>query len=141
MPVGSLGGAALLHALPEHEFHPDSLGEACGHVAALSAEQLAVPSDQHFPHLGKLSLVWCSMRNSIIHGVFFEWDNTPRHGTRGYIIKPPRKEQFMSLMKRSEKEEYIFIKAWNEWAEGMMLEPTEEDGYKYLEWIKTFRDS
>ena len=39
----------------------------------------------------------------IIRGVFFEWDNTPRHSHRGYIICPPKKELFMKL-KRSTNE-------------------------------------
>ena len=43
---------------------------------------------------------------------------------------------FTNYIKSIADEEYLFIDAWNEWAEGMILEPTEEDGYKYLEWIK-----
>jgi hypothetical protein len=37
-------------------------------------------------------------------------------------------------------EQYLFINAWNEWCEGMILEPTEENGYKYLEWIKEWKE-
>ena len=75
-------------------------------------------------------------RDNLIRGVCFEWDNTPLHGCRGYVITPPSKEKFMKYMDTIKDSEYVFINAWNEWAEGMMLEPTEENGYKYLEWIK-----
>lgn len=77
---------------------------------------------------------------NIIRGLCFEWDNTPRHGYRGYVITPPSKKSFMKYMDSIKDSEYVFINAWNEWCEGMMLEPTEENGYKYLEWIKEWSD-
>ncbi len=73
--------------------------------------------------------------DDVCHGVFFSWDNTPRHNVRGYVITPPEKEQFMAYADSVKDDEYIFINAWNEWAEGMILEPTEHEGTKYLEWI------
>lgn len=75
-----------------------------------------------------------------IPGLFFEWDNTPRHGYRGYVITPPSKDKFMKYMDTIKDSEFVFINAWNEWCEGMMLEPTEENGYKYLEWIKEWSE-
>ena len=75
-----------------------------------------------------------------IQGMFFEWDNTPRHSFRGYIITPPSKEAFMRYADSLKNDEFVFINAWNEWAEGMMLEPTEHNGYKYLEWVKEWTD-
>lgn len=78
----------------------------------------------------------CNLKNSrLIFGTFFSWDNTPRHGSRGYVITPPKKEIYMKFMDSVKNEEYIFINAWNEWAEGMILEPTKNQKYKYLEWI------
>ena len=77
-------------------------------------------------------------RKDIIHGLFFEWDNTPRHKERGYVITPISHNTFINYMNKVKDEEFLFINAWNEWAEGMMLEGTEENGYKYLEWIKEF---
>lgn len=78
--------------------------------------------------------------NKIIRGAFFEWDNTPRHSYRGYIITPPSKSNFMKYMDSIKNDEFLFINAWNEWCEGMMLEPTEENKFKYLEWIKEWKD-
>lgn len=75
------------------------------------------------------------------HGIFFEWDNTPRHFLRGYVITPPKKEKFFEYMNFIQDDEYVFINAWNEWAEGMILEPTEQNGYKYLEWLKEWTDT
>lgn len=76
----------------------------------------------------------------LCHGAFFSWDNTPRHGVRGYVITEPSKENFMRYADSVKDDEYVFINAWNEWAEGMILEPTEHNGYKYLEWIKEWND-
>ncbi len=75
----------------------------------------------------------------IINSIWFEWDNTSRHGKRGYIISPFSRKSFVKYMDTVKDEEYMFINAWNEWCEGMILEPTEEEGYKYLEWIRDWR--
>lgn len=82
---------------------------------------------------------YCYNKN-IIRGLFFEWDNTPRHGYRGYIITPVSKKRFFEYMNLIKNEDYVFVNAWNEWAEGMMLEPTEHNKYKYLEWIKEWKE-
>lgn len=74
--------------------------------------------------------------SGIIHGISFQWDNTARHGRKGYVITPIDKEKFYLYMNRIGKEKYLFINAWNEWSEGMVLEPTDVYKYKYLEWIK-----
>lgn len=70
------------------------------------------------------------------------WDNTPRHGNFGQVFtnSSPQlfKETLKILLKKSEQKEndFIFINAWNEWAEGMYLEPDEENQYGYLEAIR-----
>ena len=74
------------------------------------------------------------------------WDNTPRHQNYGqvYMHSSPKifKNTLSTLYKKSlEKEnEFIFINAWNEWAEGMYLEPDELNKYGYLEAIKEIKE-
>lgn len=80
-----------------------------------------------------------SKADKVIPGIFFEWDNTPRHGNRGYIIEPITRKCFDEYMDYYKDSEFIIINAWNEWCEGMMLEPTEELGHTYLEWIRDWK--
>jgi hypothetical protein len=70
------------------------------------------------------------------------WDNTPRYGSRGYIVRNSTPENFriwLDLAVEHSNElnnEFIFISCWNEWCEGMCLEPTEQYKYKFLEVMK-----
>ncbi len=79
-----------------------------------------------------------------IAGAFVRWDNTPRHGERGWVCVPDNPKQFeknlekqIDNVKKNYKSDMIFIYAWNEWAEGGYLEPDQIDGYGYLEAIKS----
>lgn len=79
----------------------------------------------------------------MLPGAFIDWDNTPRKGNRGSMMLGATPEKFKSyfheLVKKTSsksKKEYIFIFAWNEWAEGGYLEPDEKYGYAYLNAIK-----
>lgn len=77
-----------------------------------------------------------------VAGAFVDWDNTPRNKT-GLVYDNATPEKFCyffkELVTKVDKEyalDYIFINAWNEWAEGAYLEPDEKNHYKYLEAIK-----
>ena len=77
----------------------------------------------------------------IVHGAFFEWDNTPRHKSRGYVITPVKKDTFFKYLDRIKESDMMIVNAWNEWAEGMMIEPTEELGDTYLHWIRDWKEA
>ncbi len=69
------------------------------------------------------------------------WDNTPRIGRWGTVFENVTPQAFeehvahaVSLVAgRLPAERFIFIKSWNEWAEGNYLEPDTENGVAFLE--------
>ncbi len=71
------------------------------------------------------------------------YDDTPRRGIRGRIFYGATPQKFQhyltELLRISKKQgkEYMFVTAWNEWGEGMCLEPDEENGYGYLEALQS----
>ena len=77
--------------------------------------------------------------SSLLPGCFVDWDNSPRRGVKGIIFKGFTSTVFgdyvQSIFKIAEKENkpFVFINAWNEWAEGTYLEPDQKNGYSVLE--------
>lgn len=75
-------------------------------------------------------------------GVMTSWDNTARRRLRGNIFQnaTPREYEIWlrAMVAQTEAthapgERFVFINAWNEWAEGAHLEPDQRNGYAYLE--------
>ena len=72
------------------------------------------------------------------------WDNTPRSGSNGLVLHGSTPELFriqvrkaLEIINDSQLEhKIIFIKSWNEWAEGNHLEPDLKFGKAYLEVIR-----
>lgn len=80
-------------------------------------------------------------------GMFTWWDNSARLGMNtGLLFENATPDVFKKNFKiqyhRAVKanHEFLFINAWNEWAEGTYLEPDERFGLGYLEAIKTVRE-
>lgn len=76
-------------------------------------------------------------------GAFVDWDNSPRRGLeRSLILRNFDRRAFergVRAQVRKAREagaEFLFVNAWNEWAEGAYLEPDEERGLLFLEAIR-----
>lgn len=76
-------------------------------------------------------------------GAFIGWDNTARRDLSATYIVAPTKQEFkdylknkIDLARNKYGTDFLFINAWNEWAEGTYLEPDELHRYEYLEAIK-----
>jgi hypothetical protein len=72
------------------------------------------------------------------------WDNTPRSGSRGLVLSNCTPALFKTYLDkairrvavRPAEEQVIFLKAWNEWAEGNFVEPDSRLGHGYLDVIR-----
>ena len=72
------------------------------------------------------------------------WDNSPRSGKNALVLDGATPELFRIQAKKALQvtegipleRRLIFIKAWNEWAEGNYLEPDLKFGMSYLEVVK-----
>lgn len=76
---------------------------------------------------------------------FPSWDNTPRKNYSGGFVFNMGDDSFekwlsgnieWTMKNHKQSEQYVYINAWNEWAEGAMLEPTTRYGYKNLQTVR-----
>jgi lipopolysaccharide biosynthesis protein len=73
--------------------------------------------------------------------VYPNWDNTPRSGRRGLVLTHSSPESFRihvraateTALAEPPERRLLFVKSWNEWAEGNYLEPDLEHGHGFLE--------
>lgn len=83
-------------------------------------------------------------RSNIFPTIMPNWDHTPRTGNKGSLFQDSTPELFKihvkSVLNRIEDKnnEYkiIFLKSWNEWAEGNYMEPDKRFGRGYLEALR-----
>jgi lipopolysaccharide biosynthesis protein len=72
------------------------------------------------------------------------WDNTPRSGKKGVVLVDASPARYASLVEaaidlvstKPPERRLVFLKSWNEWAEGNHLEPDRRNGSKYLDVLR-----
>jgi len=109
----------------------------------LYSMKMPVTQVQYYDELWKTILERKRKANKkVFLGAFPGWDNAARKKDKGYYVVGSTPEKFGRYMKKqievAEKigSDFIFINAWNEWAEGAYLEPDKKFGYGYLDNLK-----
>jgi lipopolysaccharide biosynthesis protein len=77
------------------------------------------------------------------------WDNTARAGPKGIVLHGSTPELFgehvrdilYSVATRPAEDRIVFVKSWNEWAEGNYLEPDRKFGFGYLDAVRSALDA
>jgi hypothetical protein len=80
---------------------------------------------------------------TLLRGVNPGWDNTPRRGGAATIYRGATPDAYRTWLRAVAEEtaarfpdpadRLVFVNAWNEWAEGAVLEPDARTGYAWLE--------
>ena len=79
---------------------------------------------------------------NVFYGAFVNYDDTPRRGNQGIIVKNGSVAKFKSYLQKlleisyEQNKEFVFLTAWNEWGEGAYLEPDTISNFDYLNAIK-----
>ncbi|WP_045760998.1 glycoside hydrolase family 99-like domain-containing protein [Xanthomonas albilineans] len=124
------------------EFPPNLSG-----AASISARQTLIN-----PHYCGSVLDWRTLANAaavrplppyrLYPGVNPGWDNEPRRSGRGQVLLHASPRGYGDWLRRTIHERLadvapphriVFINAWNEWAEGAVLEPDQRLGHAWLE--------
>lgn len=72
------------------------------------------------------------------------YDRTPRAGRAAVILSNPNPDAFRqhvhntvaSVRNKKDEHKIIFLKSWNEWAEGNYMEPDIQFGHAFLDALK-----
>lgn len=109
-------------------------------IGATPAMPLCCSYETFVRHLGAMAL-----QDNVYPCAIPNWDTTPRCGARGQILRGSTPALFASLVRmqieklsnRAPQRRLLFIKSWNEWAEGNYLEPDKQFGHQYLDALKS----
>lgn len=127
-----LADLILIHE-PQHSFHHSN-------IKKIDSDKIYGIYD--YAEVADESLKFVSKESNVTYGGFVGYDDTPRRGKNGVAIINRTSERLREYMKcllaknEAAGSPYVFINAWNEWGEGMHLEPDEfykEDSLKAIQ--------
>lgn len=77
-------------------------------------------------------------REDVVPSLIPNWDHSPRSGKNAFVLDESKPEYFKESAKQilscvvKKKNKLVFLKSWNEWAEGNYMEPDLKYGKGYI---------
>lgn len=140
--AASMGFDAIVHVpiLPKRRgWHPWSqpVAKLSGRLKDLLNRPTIIPYERMIDRIAPKG----EGTTPVFPTVIPNWDNTPRSQGRGLVLHGSTPERFADQVRKAVRrvgdlppgEQVLFIKSWNEWAEGNHLEPDLRFGHGYLE--------
>lgn len=104
---------------------------------------------EDYDDVARASLDGIDLVENLVPGVCPDWDNSSRRQEKAHILLNSAPDKFGIWASLAAKESrrkaaaglipapFLFINAWNEWAEGAVLEPSWKHQRKYLEALRS----
>lgn len=111
-------------------------------LATVLKKPLSVMSYEKF--VNKLDYSLVKVNEKVYPSIYPNWDSSPRRGVAGDILTGAKPELFRQhvsdvvnmMSDRNTDDNIIFLKSWNEWAEGNYMEPDLQYGRGRLKALK-----
>jgi hypothetical protein len=112
-----------------------------GATVMMRARRKLLRQPERYPYASRSLAPPVGLANDELHPcVYPNWDNTPRSGRGGLVLTGSSPEAFRphvraavdALAVRPREHRLLFVKSWNEWAEGNYLEPDLDHGHGFL---------
>ena len=108
-----------------------------------------IPNYQYFKDVYSTFCGVEDERENIFPTIIPGWDHTPRSGREGLVYHDSTPELFGKhvsqvldkVKNKPDERKIVFLKSWNEWAEGNYMEPDLKYGMKYLETLQQKLDT
>ena len=104
------------------------------------------PHRSSYRHLAEMPVPLVPWANASHPCVLTNWDNTPRWGRAGQVLVGPDPSLLGRMVRNAidlaasrPGDQPVFVKSWNEWAEGNHLEPDAVSGRSRLEAVLAAR--
>ncbi|MBQ4055966.1 MAG: glycoside hydrolase family 99-like domain-containing protein [Bacteroidaceae bacterium] len=125
--------------LQEFEFHRKKINIFIDYIKHIFLKRPYVYS---YAKAMKYFLSNYDKKENIIPTIISGWDHTPRSGNRALVLNNYTPKTFSKHVDdairhvENKRNKIVFIRAWNEWAEGNHLEPDLRFGLKFLQVLK-----